>query len=98
MKYYVESWTSGKSYIQEKRSRANWTGHMWPRNCLLKHGTEGRLGVMGKWERRRKQALGDLTEMTGYWKLKEESLHSTVEKLLWKRLWTCLKSDYEMDE
>jgi len=33
---------------------------------------------MGKWERRRKQALGDLKEMIVYWKLKEESLHSTL--------------------
>jgi hypothetical protein len=33
---------------------------------------------MGKLGRRRKQALGDLTEMSGYWKLKEESLHSTL--------------------
>jgi hypothetical protein len=47
---------------------------MLPRNC----GIEGGLGVMGKWGRRRKQALGDLKEMTLYWKLKEESLRSTL--------------------
>jgi hypothetical protein len=33
---------------------------------------------MGKWGRRRKQALDDLKETTGYWKLKEESLRSTL--------------------
>jgi len=54
MKYYVESWRTGKSYIQENRSKDNWTGHSLPRNCLLKHGIEGGLGVMGKWRRRGK--------------------------------------------
>jgi hypothetical protein len=33
---------------------------------------------MGKWRRRRKHALGDLKEITEYWKLKEKLLHSTL--------------------
>jgi hypothetical protein len=27
----------------------------------------------------------------GYWKVKEEALDSAVRKLVWKRLWTCVK-------
>jgi hypothetical protein len=33
MKYYVESRTRRISYI--KKGKANWTGHIWRRNCLL---------------------------------------------------------------
>jgi hypothetical protein len=47
-----------------KRRKANWIGHILRRNCLLKHGiegkTEGRMEVTGRRERRRKQLLDDL--------------------------------------
>jgi hypothetical protein len=50
-----------------------------PRNCLLKHDTEGRIEVMGRWGRiRHKQILDDLKEMRGYWKLKEEALDHSL--------------------
>jgi hypothetical protein len=48
------------------------------RNCLLKHviegKIEGRIEVMGRRGRRRKQLLDDLKEKRGYWKFKEEAL------------------------
>jgi hypothetical protein len=33
-----------------------------------------------------------------HWNLKEEALDRTLENSLWKRLWTCRKTDYEMNE
>jgi hypothetical protein len=65
-----------------KRSKANWTGHILRRNCLLKHvidgKIEGRIEVTGRQGRRRKQLVDDLKERRGYWELKEEALDCTV--------------------
>jgi hypothetical protein len=75
-----------------KRRKANWIGHILRRNCLLKHviegKIEGRIEVTGRRGRRRKKLLDDVKEKRGYSKLKEEALDRT----LWKRLWTCLKT------
>jgi hypothetical protein len=61
-----------------KRSKANWTGHILRRNCLLKHVIEGKTGrrieVTGRRGKRRKQLLADMKGKTGYWKLEEEAL------------------------
>jgi hypothetical protein len=68
-------------------------------NGLLKHAVEGKIGkpgVMGRRGRRRKQ-LPDLKETRKYWKLKDEAPERTEEKSLWKRLWTCRKTDYEIN-
>jgi hypothetical protein len=54
-----------------KRTKANWIGRILHRNCLLKHG---RIEVVGRQGRRRKQLLGDLQNTRGYCKLKEEAL------------------------
>jgi len=47
-----------------KRRRITWTGHILRRNCLLKHGMEGkiegRMEVKGRLERRHKQPLDEL--------------------------------------
>jgi hypothetical protein len=65
-----------------KRRKANWIGHIWSRNCLLKHVIEGKLEgrteMTGRRERRRKQLLDDLRENRRYWKLKEEALDRTL--------------------
>jgi hypothetical protein len=57
-----------------KRRKANWTGHILRRNCLLKHVIEGKIEgsmeVKGRRRRRRKHLLDDLKETRGYWKLK----------------------------
>jgi hypothetical protein len=49
-----------------KRRKANWSGHIWRRNFLLKHIIEGNIGgeieVMGGQGRRRSQLLDDLKE------------------------------------
>jgi hypothetical protein len=67
-----------------KRRKVNWIGHILHRNCLLKHVIEGkldgRIAMMGRRGRRRKQLLDDLKEKRKYWKLKEEAL----DRSLWR--------------
>jgi len=57
-----------------KRREVNWFGHSLRRNCLVKHviegKVEGRIEVMGRRGRRRKQLPEDLKEKKGYRKLK----------------------------
>jgi hypothetical protein len=61
---------------------ANWTYHMFHRNCCLECITEGniegRIEGTGRWGRRHKQPLDDLKEKRGYWKLKAVALDGTV--------------------
>jgi hypothetical protein len=72
-----------------ERRKANWTGHILRRNCLLKHvidgKTEGRIKVTGRRGRRRKQLLDDLKEKRGYWKLEEAALDRTVWRIRFGR-------------
>jgi hypothetical protein len=67
-----------------KRRKANWIEHILRRNCLLKHvieeNLEGRIEMIGRRGRRRKQLLDDLEEKIRYWKLKEEAL----DCILWR--------------
>jgi hypothetical protein len=64
-----------------QRRKANWTGHVLRRNCLLKHviegEIEGRREVAGRRGRRRQLLLENLKESRGYWKFKEEALNVT---------------------
>jgi hypothetical protein len=64
-----------------KRRKANWIGHIWSRNCFVKHIFEERIEAMievtGKQGRRRKQLLDDHTKEIGCLKLKEETLYCT---------------------
>jgi hypothetical protein len=67
-----------------KRRKANRICHILRRNCLLKHiiegKAEGRIEVMGRRGRRRKQLLADLEEKGMYWKLKDEALDRTFRR------------------
>ena len=80
-----------------KRRKANWIGHIY----LLKHVTggkiEGGIYLMEEQGRRRKQLLEDIGETIGYWKLKHY-IALCEENWLWKRLWTCRKTDCGMNE
>ena len=87
-------------YIIRKR-KANWIGHILLRNCLLQRVIEGKIQggieVRGRQGRRRRKLLDDLKERRGYSHLKEKDLDRAthyVESQLWKRLWTCRKTDY----
>jgi hypothetical protein len=81
-KYYIQSRRRGTSNIQKKGGKFKWIDHMLLRNCLLKHmieqKLEGRIEVMGRRGRRRKQLLDDIKEKKADWKLKEEALDRTL--------------------
>jgi hypothetical protein len=49
-----------------RRRKAYWIGHMWHRNCLLKHIIEGKIRGTRRQGRRHKQLLGDLKEARRY--------------------------------
>jgi hypothetical protein len=67
-----------------KTRKANWIGQILRRNCLLKQvieeKLEGRIEIMGRRGRRRKQLLDYLKEKRRYWKLKEDA----PDRALWK--------------
>jgi hypothetical protein len=63
--------------LTTKRRETNLIGHILRRKYLLKYITEKK--VMGRRERRRKQLLDNIKEMTGHWKLKEE----TLDRIFW---------------
>jgi hypothetical protein len=60
------------------REKADWIGHLWRGNLLLKHVVEGGIEVTERRGRRRKQLLNELKETKGYCELKEETLDVTV--------------------
>ena len=69
--------------LQEiRKGKANRTGHILGRNCLLKQVIEGK--IKGEMEvarirgRRRKKLLDDLKDRRGYSHLKEEALDHTM--------------------
>jgi len=71
------------------RRKADCIGHIWHRNCLVKHGiegkVEGRIEVSGRRGRRRKQLRDDLKEKRGYCELKEQALDRTLWRILFVR-------------
>jgi hypothetical protein len=72
-----------RNILHEIRERkANWIGHILRRNCLLQHVIEGKIKgmieVTGRWGRRRRKLLDDVTERRGYSHLKEEALDRTM--------------------
>jgi autonomous glycyl radical cofactor GrcA len=60
--------------LYKVKKKRNWIGHIWCRNCPLRHIIEGKIEggieVMVRQGRRRKQ-LDDVKENKKYWKLKE---------------------------
>jgi hypothetical protein len=70
------------------------------RNCLLKHVIEGKIEGRIKVTEDEEEDVSSywmaLRKKRRYWKLKEETLARTLENSLWKRLWTCYKTDYGM--
>ena len=64
------------------KRKANWIGHILPRNCLVQGVIEGKIKggieVTGRRGRRRRKLLNDLKERRGYCHLKEEALDRTL--------------------
>jgi hypothetical protein len=72
-----------RNFLHEiRKSKANWIGHILPRNCLLQRVVEGKIQggieVTGRRGRRRRKVLDDLKERRGYSHLKEEALDRTM--------------------
>ena len=68
-----------RNILHEIRKRkANWIGHIFRRNCLLKQviegKTKGEMEVTRRRGRRRKKLVDDLKDRRGYCHLKEEAL------------------------
>ena len=80
---------------------ANWIGHIWHRNCLLKHVIEGKIGGRmegtGRRGRRRKKLLHDTKGKGEYRKLRGSTRSHSVENSLWKSLWNFRETDCGMN-
>jgi hypothetical protein len=63
-----------------RRRKANWIGHVFRRNCLLKHVTEGKTEETKRRRRRRKKLLDNCKETGRYWKFKGEA----IDRTLWR--------------
>ena len=67
-----------------RKRKANWTGHILRRNCLLQRVIEGKIQrgieMTGKQGRRRRKLLDDLKERRGCSHLKEEAL----DRIMWR--------------
>ena len=74
-----------RNILHEIRKRkANWTGNILRRNCLVKQIIEGKikgqLEVKRRRGRRRNKLLDDLKDRRGYCQLKEEALDRTMRR------------------
>ena len=89
-----------RNILHEIRKRkANWIGHILRRNCLPQQVIEGKIQVgievTGRQGRRRRKLLDDLKVKDRIISFEGGSSGSHyVESSLWKRLWTCRKTDY----
>ena len=83
---------------ETNKRKANWIGHILRRNCLLQRVIEGKIKggieVTGRRGRRRRKLLDDLKERRILSFEGGNSRSHYVESSLWKRLWTCRKTDY----
>jgi len=65
-----------------RKRKANWSGHILRRNCLLQRVIEGKIQggieVTRRQGRRRRKLLDDVKERRGYSHLKEEALDRTM--------------------
>jgi hypothetical protein len=62
----------------KNRTKANWIGHTFYRNCFLKDFTEGKIEGTGSRRKILKQLMNNLTEKRKYWNLRLKALDRTV--------------------
>jgi hypothetical protein len=78
MNYYIRVKEDSNILCKIKRSSAYLIGHIFRKNCLLKHFITrqivGMIQVTERQGRRGKQLLNDIKENAEYWKLKKEAL------------------------
>jgi hypothetical protein len=91
-----------RNILHEIRKRkANWIGHILRRNYFLQWVIEGKIRGGGGGKRRERKTRKKTKKATGCPKEKERILSFEggsselhyVESSLWKRLWTCHKTD-----
>ena len=88
-----------RNILHEIRKRkANWIGNILRQNCVLQRVTEGKIQggiqVTGRQGRRRRKLFDDLKGKERILSFERGSSGSHyVESSLWKRLWTCRKTD-----
>jgi hypothetical protein len=83
-----------------KRRKAHWIGHIWRRNCLLKHVIEGKI-------KERREVVGSRGRKLCWMTLRKERILETergstrshcMGNWLRKWLWTCRKAENRMNE
>ena len=81
-KYYLRVKEQRNILHEINKRKANWTGHILRKNCLLQRVTEGkekgRIEVTRRRGRRRRKLLDDLKERRGYSHLKKEAVDRTM--------------------
>jgi len=84
------------------KRKANWTGHILRRNCLLQRVIEGKkkegIEVTGRRGRRRRKILDDLKERRGYSQLKEEALDRSMWRARFRRGFVPVVKDRLLNE
>jgi hypothetical protein len=72
-----------------RKRKANWIGHIFRRNCLLRQVIEGKIKgaikVTGRLGGRRRKLLADLKERRGYSHLKEGALDCNIWRVRFGR-------------
>ena len=78
--------------MQYKRREVDWIGHSLCRNCLLKRVIEGMIIVKDRSGRKKREKTSAIVWQENERILENErgrSRSQSVEKWLWKRVWTC---------
>jgi hypothetical protein len=79
-----------------RKRKANWIVHILRRNCLPQRVIEGKIKggieVTRRRGRKRRKLLDDLKDRRGFEGGSARSHY--VESSIWKRPWTCRKTDY----
>jgi len=88
----------GRNIIHRiKRRKGKWIGHIFRRNCLLKHVIKWKikesLEVTGRQGTRCKQPLDDLKGIEV-----GSTVSQSMENYLWKRIWKYRDTDYGKNE
>jgi hypothetical protein len=86
------------SYVHWNKGALKYNGHFFLSNCLLKHVIAGEIEVKLRREKHLSWCFICLRkwENTRNWRGRCRSHWG--ESLFWERLWTCRKTDYEMNE
>jgi hypothetical protein len=85
-------------FSTREEPKTHWTA--WPRrpHVACRAVLQLRILDMGSNLGEETNKLDDPTQTRGYWTLKQEAISHSVENSLWKRLRTCRKTDYVINQ